>query len=167
MKLNAKKSLSLGAVNLYVGEVELTEVPKCKILGHMLHRDARLAETQSNRVKEVQRRLQRVALVPGTKQQRISMIAATVTLVLYGFETAQFAHETLRELRYDVWQAVRAFAYDLCSGHRIDPVQYLAYRTVKSWIRWLRQPHLDQDCNVLGIVCTVLHTQLAHLVRDR
>ena len=30
-------------------------------------------------------------------------------------------------------------------GHRIDPVQYLAYHTVKSWIRWLRQPHLDQD----------------------
>ena len=36
------------------------------------------------------------------------MIAATVMPVLYGFETAQFAYETLRELWYDVWQAVRA-----------------------------------------------------------
>ena len=24
-------------------------------------------------------------------------------------------------------------------------MQCVAYRTVKSWIRWLRQPHLDQD----------------------
>ena len=85
------------------------------------------------------------------------MIAATVMPVLYGIETAQFACETLRELRYDVWQAVRAgrscsrveaieALVTICAlGHRIDPVQYLAYRTVKSWIRWLRQPHLDQD----------------------
>ena len=77
--------------------------------------------------------------------------------VLYGLETAQFANETLRELRYDVWQAVRAgrscsrveaieALLTICApGHRIDPVQYLAYGTVKSWIRWLRQPHLDQD----------------------
>ena len=53
----------------------------------MLHRDAQLAETPTIRVKEVQRRLQRVALLPGTKQQKISMIAATVMAVLYGFET--------------------------------------------------------------------------------
>ena len=77
--------------------------------------------------------------------------------VLYGLETAQFAYETLRELWYDVWQAVRAgrscsrvqaieALLTMCApGHRIDPVQYVAYRTVKSWIRWLRQPHLDQD----------------------
>ena len=45
-------------------------------------------------MKEVQRRLQRVALLPGTKQQKISINAATVMPVLYGFDTAQFAHET-------------------------------------------------------------------------
>ena len=147
MKLNAKQSLAFGAVKLYVGEVELTVVPKCKILDHMLNRDAQLAETPAIRVKEVQRRLQRVTLLPGTKQQKISMIAATVMPVLYGFETAQFAFETLRELRYDVWQAVRAgrsvsrveaieALLTICApGHRTDPVQYLAYRTVKSWIR--------------------------------
>ena len=71
MKLNAKKSFAFGEVKLFVGEVELTVVPKCKILGHMLHRDAQLAETPTNRVKEVQRRLQRVSLLPGTKQQKI------------------------------------------------------------------------------------------------
>ena len=137
MKLNAKKSLAFGAAKLYVGEVELTVVSKCKILGHMLHRDAQLAETPTNGVKEVQRRLQRVALLPGTKQQRISMIAATVMPVLYGFEGAQFTDETLRELRYDVWQAVRAgrscsrveaieALLTICApGHRIDPVQYI------------------------------------------
>ena len=105
MKLKAKKSLAFGAAKLYVGEVDLTVVSKCKILGHMLHLDAQLAETPTNRVKEVQRRHQRVAFLPGTKQQRISMIAATVMPVLYGIETAQFACETFRELRYDVWQA--------------------------------------------------------------
>ena len=70
--------------------------------------------------------------------------------VLYGFGTAQFA---LRELRYDVRQAVSFLVLRrlrLCSrfvlrGHWIDPVQYLAYCTVKSWIRWLRQPYPDQD----------------------
>ena len=46
MKLNAKKSLAFGAAKLYVGEVELTVVSKCKILGHMLHLDAQLAETR-------------------------------------------------------------------------------------------------------------------------
>ena len=124
---------------------------------YLLHRDAQLAETPTNRVKEVQGRLQRVALIPGNKQPKISVIAATVMPVLYGFETAQFAYETLRELRYAVWQAVRAghsvsrveaieALLTICApGHRIDPVQYLACCTVKSWIRWLRQPHLDQD----------------------
>ena len=53
MKLNAKKSLAFGTVKLSVGDVELTVVPKCKILGHMLHRGAQLAETPTNRVKEV------------------------------------------------------------------------------------------------------------------
>ena len=72
----------------------------------MPRRDAQLAETPTNRVKEVQRRLQRVALLTGTKQQRISMIAVTVMLASYGFETAQFSYETLRELPY--LQAVRA-----------------------------------------------------------
>ena len=108
MKVNAKKSLAFGAVKLYVGEVKLTVVPKCKIMGHLLHRGAQLAETPTNRVKEVQRRLQRVALLPCTKQQKIPMIAATVMPVMYGFETAQLVCETLRELRCDVWQAVRA-----------------------------------------------------------
>ena len=70
MKLNAKKSPAFGAVKLYVGEVELTVVPKCKILGHMLHRDAQLAETPTNRVKEVHRRLQRVALYQAPSSRR-------------------------------------------------------------------------------------------------
>ena len=109
------------------------------------------------------------------------MIAATVMPVLYGFETAQFAYETLRKLRYDVWQAVKAgrsvsrveaieALLTICApGHRIDPVQYLAYRTVKSWIRWLRQLHLDQDSARLQrswLVCTILRTQLAHRAED-
>ena len=126
MKLNGKKSLAFEAAKLYVGEVDLTVVSKSEILGHMLHLDAQLAET-------------------------------TVMPVLYGLETAQFAYDTLRELVYDVWQAVRAgrscsrveaieALLTICArGHQIDPVQYLAYRTVKTWIRWLRQPHLDQD----------------------
>ena len=91
MKLSATKSFIFGAVKLYVGEVELTVVPKCKKLGHMPHRDAQLAEIPTIRVKEVQRRLQQVAVSPGTKQQKISLIAATVMLVLYSFETAQSA----------------------------------------------------------------------------
>ena len=89
--------------------------------------------------------------------RRIFLVAATVKPVLHGFETAQFACETLRELRYDVWQAVRAgrsvsrveaieALLTICApGHRIDPVQHLACRTGKSWIRWLRQPQLDQE----------------------
>ena len=114
MKLNAKKTLAFGAVKLHVGEVELAVVPKCKILGHMLHRDVQLAETPTNRVKEVQRRLQRVEAVrAGRSVSRVEAIEALLTIC--------------------------------APGHRVDPVQYLPYRTVKSWIRWLRQPQIDQD----------------------
>ena len=150
MSLNPVKSIAFGKAALYVGDRQLPQQTTFQLLGHLLDARGQLPTPSADRLHTVNRRLRRLAQIPGNQHRRQMLITTTILSVLYGVETVQYDFRSLSILRRDVWQAIRAgrppfkvaaieVLCTVCApGHLVDPVQYLVYTLVRNWARWLQ-----------------------------
>ena len=162
---NPKKSIALGKIKLSVGDKVIDMVSKFKILGRVLSIDGDLVEAPQERDKEMSRRLRNLAQIPGSREDRLGVAATCVLPILFGMEAAHKDKKKLdaeqRRQRNEVWTAARAgkppsnyqcqeVLFTVCSkGHLVDPCQFIDYRTVGIWMRWLASTIRPQDERVL------------------
>ena len=144
LKLNPDKSLVSGKVKLYIADKELAHTDDLRVLGWHLQRSSRCKtwKIPQKRCDEADARLQRVARLPGNRDDRLSVVATAVIPVLYGIEIYPLEHSEANAFRRNVWRAARQgiqlpwpsaleVLFTICSpGFLVDPKQVADYRMV-------------------------------------
>ena len=139
LKLSPTKSIAFGGVPLFVGAQRLPAGSGVKMLGDWAAiRDGDSCDPMllpAKRLQSCRERLTRIANLPGTRDQRLSMIASCSIPTLYGSEFAELPQKDVYELRKEVWKAARAgkeplatAALEMCmtfyaQGYLVGPLQ--------------------------------------------